>query len=147
MALAPRKLDDRISAYGQVTEADIAEAARLGFRTIINNRPDGEEPFQLSAARAEEVARAHGLAYVFIPVNAQTLGPQAVESMARALAQQPAPVLAHCRSGMRSTVLWALATAKTGDLTVEEILHRAANAGYDLSPQRPMLEAYAAPGG
>lgn len=143
MALTYRTLDDRIAAAPQLEEQDIAEAAAKGFRTIINNRPDGEEPGQLTAARAAEVAKAHGLAYVYIPVNAQTMGPAVAEEFGRALESAPTPILAHCRSGTRSTHLWAMAEAMAGGYPVDEIVRRAADAGYDISPLRPALNSMA----
>ncbi|WP_119677745.1 TIGR01244 family sulfur transferase [Indioceanicola profundi] len=143
MALSPRKLDDRVSAASQITEEDIAEAAAQGFRTIINNRPDGEEPGQLPAERAAQVAKAHGLAYVYIPVNAQTMGPAVAEEFGRAVEANEGPILAHCRSGTRSTHLWAMAEARKGDKPVEDIIGRASSAGYDLEPLRPALQRLA----
>lgn len=139
MALSPRKLDDRVSASPQVTEEDIAEAAAQGYRTIINNRPDGEEPGQLTAARAAQVASGHGLDYVHIPVTSETMGPAVADEFARAMDNHPGPYLAHCRSGTRSTHLWAMAEAKRGDKPVSDIISRAAAAGYDIEPMRSTL--------
>jgi len=143
MALTHRKLDDRVAVAPQISEADIAEAAGLGYRTIINNRPDNEEPGQLSAARAAEVARSYGLNYVHVPVTMATLGAEAVADFDRAVRESTGPVLAHCRSGTRSTHLWAYAEARAGRFSLDEIVHRGAQAGYDLEPLRPALKAYA----
>lgn len=141
--LAPRKLDDTVSVAAQLAPEDFAEAARLGFRTVINNRPDGEDPGQLSAAEAADLARAAGLGYVHVPVTAATMGPAIVSSFAQALATNPGPVLAHCRSGTRSTHLWAFATARAGRYPVDDIVARGGAAGYDLEPIRPVIARYA----
>ncbi|WP_404326870.1 TIGR01244 family sulfur transferase [Aerophototrophica crusticola] len=109
----------------------------------MNNRPDGEDPGQFPAARGAELAHAAGLEYVHIPVTTQGLGPADVQAFADALASSPGPVLAHCRSGTRSTILWAMAAAKQGKQAPDEILRLAQAAGYDLSAQRPILEGYA----
>lgn len=138
-----RRIDDRISVAPQIGEDDFAEIAARGFTTVINNRPDGEEPGQLPAARAAELARAAGLGYVHIPVTTQGLGPADVQAFADALAAAPGPVLAHCRSGTRSAILWSMAEAKGGKRPTDEILRLARGAGYDLSGQRPILEGYA----
>jgi len=143
VALSPRKLDDSVSAAPQITEDDIAEAGRMGFRTIINNRPDGEEPGQLDHERAAAVAKSAGLDYVYVPVNAETMGPAVVDRFARAMADHPGPFLAHCRSGTRSTHLWAMAQAREGR-DIEDIVSRAGAAGYDIEPLRPTLARYAA---
>jgi sulfide:quinone oxidoreductase len=140
MVLDIRSLDDRIAVAPQINEADFAEIARKGYRTIINNRPDGEQPGQLTAARAAELAAGQGLAYVYVPVNAQTMGPAVWEAFDTAMAGNPGPVLAHCRSGTRSTHLWAYAEAGHDRYSLDEIVERAAAAGYDIQGLRPTLE-------
>ena len=63
--------------------------------------------------------------------------------MIAALEGAEGKTLAYCRSGTRSTLLWALAKAKTG-MSAEEIARLAGNAGYDITPVRAMVEAFAA---
>ena len=126
-----RRLDPTtFVAVRQVTAADMDEAAAAGVRLIVNNRPNGEEPDQPSSAEIEAAARAAGLDYRHIPV-AGGFPPEQVEAMAEALRQ--GPVLAFCRSGTRSTFLWALARARSG-APAEESVAAAAAAGYDLRP-------------
>lgn len=132
-----RPLTPTLSVSPQITEADIAQAAAQGFRTLINNRPDGEEPGQLTAARAREVAQAAGLTYVYLPVDSHSLL-ATVDAFGEVLDGVPGPVLAHCRSGTRSTMLWALSTAKRGG-DAGEILAATAAQGYDLSPYAALL--------
>lgn len=125
------KLDHDIFVAGQITANDVATAAAAGIRTLINNRPDGEEAGQPSSTEIEAAASANGLGYHHIPVA--VLDPGQVEAMAEALAASKGPVLAFCRSGTRSTYLWALARAAQGE-TGEALAGKAAAAGYDLSP-------------
>ena len=115
---------------GQIAPDDVAAAASAGIRTIINNRPDGEEPGQPSGAEIEAAAEAAGLGYRHIPV-AGGFSETLVAAMADALSEGPA--LAFCRSGTRSTYLWALARARQGR-PAESILEAAVAAGYDLRP-------------
>ncbi|TWB38839.1 TIGR01244 family sulfur transferase [Nitrospirillum viridazoti] len=140
--LTPRPLTDSLSVAPQIEEADFAQAKALGFRTIINNRPDGEEPGQLTSARGAELAKEAGLDYVYLPVNQSNLGPQTAAAFAEALANLPGPVLAHCRSGTRSTILWSLGAAANGT-PVNEIIEAAGRQGYDLSPYAGALESLA----
>lgn len=131
-----RKLDETaFVSVRQLAVDDIDEAAASGIRLIVNNRPDGEEPGQPSSAEIEAAARAAGLDYRHIPV-AGGFPPEQVEAMAQALDQ--GPVLAFCRSGTRSTFLWALARAARG-APAEESVAAAAAAGYDLRPLRALL--------
>jgi uncharacterized protein (TIGR01244 family) len=131
-----RRLDETTFVFTrQLAVEDLDAAAASGIRLIVNNRPDGEEPGQPSSAGIEAAARAAGLDYRHIPV-AGGFGPGQVEAMARALEQ--GPVLAFCRSGTRSTFLWALARAARG-ARAEESIAAAAAAGYDLGPVRAWL--------
>ena len=108
------QLTPGLSAAGKLDRDDIEALARAGVRTIVNNRPDGEDPGQLPAAEARRLAEAHGIAYHHIPVTAASLSPADVEAFAAVLASAPQPVVAHCRSGTRSALLWALTELRAG---------------------------------
>lgn len=136
-----RPLVDGLSVAPQVTEADIRAAHAEGYRTIINNRPDGEEPGQLSSVDAAGLAAELGIDYVYLPATMPTLEAVA-PAFGEALARSQGPVLAHCRSGTRSTILWALAEAKAGALDCDAILRSAAAAGYDLSAYAGLIARY-----
>jgi len=108
------KIDDQVYAAGQLYEEDFAELARQGVKTIINNRPDGEEPGQPTAGHAAEVAAKYGIAYHYIPVGREGPTTQAVDQFAAALKDAQYPIVAHCRSGARSTNIYSLAKARLG---------------------------------
>jgi len=110
MELAPG-----LTAAGALSREHIDALAASGVKTIINNRPDGEDPGQLPAAEAQRLAEAHGMSYFHIPMTAATLQPSDVDAMAAALKNAPQPSVAHCRSGTRSTLLWALTRVREGD--------------------------------
>jgi len=139
-----RKLTDTMYASPQITVDEVAEAKALGVAVIVNNRPEGESDDQTAGAEIEAAARAAGLDYIAIPVtHAGFSGPQ-VTAMRQALdAAKGAPVLAYCRSGTRSTLLWALAEAQDGK-DPSALAANAAQAGYDLSPIRALLDSLAA---
>src|SRR5271166_1174072 len=109
--MAPQlvSLGGGLSVTGRLDRPDIDALARAGVRTIIDNRPDGEDPGQLPASEARRVAEGHGLAYHHIPITAATLSRTDVDAFAATLRNAPAPIVAHCRSGTRSALLWALA--------------------------------------
>lgn len=127
----------------QIRPADVAEIAAKGFKTLISNRPDGEEPGQPTAAEIAAAAEAAGLAFHHIPFSSGGLTPEAMAHFESAMAEAETPVFAFCRSGTRSCVLWSLTQAKTGAAGVDEIVKCAADGGYDLSAQRGMLEKMA----
>ncbi len=107
-------LSPGLSVAGRLDRADIEALARAGVRTIVNNRPDGEDPGQLPAAEARRLAEAQGLAYHHIPITAASLTRADVDAFAAALREAEAPVVAHCRSGTRSALLWALSRMREG---------------------------------
>ena len=101
----------QFDACGQIRLADIDAIAGKGYRLIICNRPDGEEPGQPAFAEIAAAARAHGIDARYLPIA----GPGDIARQAPALSEiirtEPGPVLAWCRSGARSTALYAAATA------------------------------------
>ncbi len=127
-----RKIDDSISVAPQISVADVAEAKRQGFVHIVNNRPDGEQPGQPTAAEMRAAAEAAGLGYSEIPITHAGFTQAQVDAMGEALAKAKGPVLAYCRSGTRSTYVWALARAAAGDAPAD-LNAKAAAAGYDIS--------------
>ena len=133
-----RTLDSTISVFGQIEPEDVAAAKAQGFTAIINNRPDDEQPGQPAGAEIEAAAKAAGMDYVAIPVDHSGFNEGQVAAMADALQKAQGPVLAFCRSGTRSTYLWALARHRLGH-DGEQLIAKAANAGYDLSAIRPIL--------
>lgn len=133
-----RKIDDSISVAAQISVEDVEAAAAQGFRMVINNRPEQEEPGQPSGDEIREAARAAGLAYVAIPITHGGFSLNQVEAMRDALAHAGGPVLAYCRSGTRSTFVWALARGLEGD-DAEALAAKAAAAGYDISPIKPLI--------
>lgn len=137
-----RKVADDFYVAPQLEPEDFAAARALGIRTVINNRPDGEAPDQLSHAEAEDAARTQGLNYAFVPIVTGQFRPEAIEAFARVTAENPGPYLAYCRSGTRSCHLWAFTAVR--ERPAEEIVAAAAEAGYDLAPARPILERMAA---
>lgn len=135
-----RKIDDKISVSPQITPADVTEIARAGFAAIVNNRPDDEEAGQPESEAIRTVAATLGLGYHQIPVTHAGFSHPQLDAMTAAMAGADGPVLAFCRSGTRSCHLWALAAAK-GGADPAELTAKAAAAGYDLTPIRPMLDA------
>lgn len=134
-----RKLTDNIHVSPQISLEDVAEAAAMGVKLIVNNRPEGESDDQVSGAEIEAAARAAGIDYVAIPVTHAGFSEPQVVAMAKALDETQGPILAYCRSGTRSTLLWALSEASQGG-DPDALTNMAAKAGYDVSPVRPLMD-------
>ena len=111
-SLPIRALSPTVCVAPQMTPESMAEVAALGFRSVINNRPDFEHgPEQPTNAAIEAAARAVGLEYRFQPVNGMYQSPDDIAAFARLLRELPAPVLVFCRSGARSTRLFMAASS------------------------------------
>ena len=121
-----------MSAATQPSPEDFERLAEDGVRTVINNRPDDEEPGQLSAAEGSRLAAAHGMAYHHLPVTGPTLTRETVERFGTIVGGSDGPVLAHCRSGTRSTLLWAIGEVLAGRMGRDEIVPFGRERGLDL---------------
>lgn len=117
---------------------DMAEAAARGVTLAINNRPDGEAYDQFDAATLGEAAKEAGLGYLHIPVELEFSGDK-VEALAAAMKGAEGRVLIFCKTGTRSTYLWALARARDGFMPAA-LAGAAASAGYDIKPIVPWLK-------
>ena len=131
-------LSDSVLASEQLTLADVAEAKSIGVTLIVNNRPEGEAADQTPGLASEAAARAAGMDYLAIPITPGSFDEAQVRAMVAALDRAPGKVLAYCRTGTRSTLLWALAQAASGQ-ALETIAAAAAAAGYDVSPILPAM--------
>jgi uncharacterized protein (TIGR01244 family) len=133
------RLTPSLSVTGALAPEDFAEIARLGFKSVINNRVDGEEPGQLTAHDETALAGREGLAYLYLPAaKHEVLDDHVVAPLAEALERMPGPILLHCRSGLRSTIMW-VATLIDAGTPLEDALAAARSAGQDLSSLRDEL--------
>lgn len=99
-----------IAAAAQLGPDDMKRVAEAGYRSVVNNRPDGEGgPSQPAAEALRRAAEAAGLVYAYLPVHPMAIGAQDARAFAELLSRLPRPILAFCRSGARSCRLHALA--------------------------------------
>lgn len=127
-----RRLSDEFSVSPQIAIADLPAIWDAGFRTVICNRPDGEDMGQPDVADVEAAARALGFEFAHISADSgKAAMPHAIETR-RFLTEAPKPVFAYCRSGTRCTVIWSL--MQMGEMECNDILAATAAAGYDMSP-------------
>jgi uncharacterized protein (TIGR01244 family) len=132
------QLEPDIFVAWQLVESDFADLAAGGFRSVVNNRPDGEAPDQLPNAQAEAAAQRHGLHFRFLPVSSVTVtNDDVVDTFACLMVELPRPILFYCRTGTRCTMVWA--QASVGRFGVDKVLEIAARAGYDLQVLRDDL--------
>lgn len=111
MSFEYQALNPDFAVAPQLDADDMAEVAKAGFRSVINNRPDAEGgPDQPMNATVAAAAGALGLQYAWLPVIPSDITAEDVAQMKALVAQLPKPVLAFCRSGARAARLYQLAT-------------------------------------
>ena len=130
-----RRITPDYAVSPQIEPEDVPEIAAQGFRTVVCNRPNAENPMELSSEVMRVATEAAGLRFIDNPVTHPTMTPERIATQAAALGD--GPVLAYCASGTRSSILWSLAQA--GRMPADDILSATARAGYDLSALRPRL--------
>ncbi|XOV88474.1 MAG: TIGR01244 family sulfur transferase [Pseudomonadota bacterium] len=99
-------LSPEYAVTGQLQATDISKAAQLGYRTIINNRPDYEAADQPLSSHLAVIANEAGLAYHHLPVTPGEMNSEHISRLAALLESAPRPILAFCRTGTRSMMLW-----------------------------------------
>jgi sulfide:quinone oxidoreductase len=120
MAINPVKIDDAFSHCTQVTVEDIPAIVAAGYKTLINNRPDGEDGAgQPTTPALRTAAEAAGLYFVALPVIPNQINAEQVAEYHRLIASAPRPMLGFCRSGNRASTLYQRAQALSRDEGVQ----------------------------
>lgn len=120
-----------LTVSAQLRPEDFPLLASRGAAMVINNRPDGEEPGQLTAAQGAELASRNGMECRHLPVVLSEIAETDIRAFGSAMAAATGPVHAHCRSGVRSVTLWALGQVTAERLTPEQAQRAVSGAGYD----------------
>ena len=135
-----RRLTPDLSVSEQILPTDVPALQQAGFRSIVCHRPDGEGGAeQPSFAQIAAAAEQAGLQARHQPVVSGKVSGADGDAFAQLLGELPGPVFAYCRTGTRSTMLWALANAAAQP--AEQLLATARTAGYDLAALEPLLRA------
>lgn len=134
-------LSDDYSVSPQIEVSDVPSITQAGFKSVICNRPDQEnpEPRQIEAIKA--AVESAGMEFAENVFDPSSFGPDKIERQAELLAQLPSPVFAYCASGNRCSIVWAFAQA--GRIATDTILDATTQAGYQLAHLRPQLEMLA----
>ncbi|TDG11982.1 TIGR01244 family phosphatase [Seongchinamella unica] len=124
------KLTDTVAVAGQITSGLVDDIAAAGYKVLLNNRPDGEEPGQPTSAEIAAAAEAAGLEYHHIPVTAMNFPGEHLNEMADLFDDEERPVFAFCRTGTRCTNLWVV--SRQPEERAAAVAHAQA-IGFDLS--------------
>lgn len=140
--MKPIAITDRFAVAGQPQPEDFARLRQLGFRTVINNRPDGEDSSQPGTDAEATAAKAAGLDYAYIPVTSASMTEADARRFGAAVAASNGPVIAHCRSGARAFYMWVLAgEPEAAGFDNERLVAKAADIGIAPDAARAWLAA------
>ena len=132
------QLSENYFVAPQILVEDVDTILNAGFKSVICNRPDEENPMPCRIEAIKTAARAAGLKFAENVFDSYSFGLDKVQRQTQLLKQLPSPVLAYCASGNRCSVVWAFSLA--GTLEIDAILEATTHAGYQLSHLRPQLE-------
>jgi uncharacterized protein (TIGR01244 family) len=109
------RIADDLYISSQLRPENVSTLKRLGIKTIVDIRPDGEAADQTPSAEIKTVSIGHGLGFHYIPVPHENIPFSAVEALDQALTPQARPALLYCRTGRRAVRLLALVQASRVD--------------------------------
>lgn len=130
-------LNGQLAFAPQITAEDVSEFAKLGYQQMICNRPDGEEPYQPQAIDIKNAAKKHHIHFVFAPVANGQFTPSTIKATEEALANGK-KTLIFCRSGTRSSILWAIIQVRAGK-NIDDVFAQTASIGYDIAYLRDFI--------
>tara|TARA_B110000037_G_scaffold24394_1_gene28130 strand:+ start:1831 stop:2229 length:399 start_codon:yes stop_codon:yes gene_type:complete len=125
------KIIDNYVVSDQITEEDIEQLKEAGFKTIFCNRPDNEEQNQVTVKSIQDKAIESGLDFIHQPVIGGQISQNDIDQFSDYYDAAEKPIFAYCRTGTRSSMLWAL--SESGKRSIDEILQLTSAAGYNLS--------------
>lgn len=125
-----KPINDDFSAAGQVTPAELEQAAQKGFKSVLNLRSPNEEGF---LQEEPQVAESLGLSYANAPFTPATADETQIAALVAELDKLPKPTLVHCAGGLRASAIALISIAQQEGLTADQAIERAQAAGFDLN--------------
>ncbi len=132
------KVNEQITVAGQITPEQLDEAARQGFKSVLNLRAADEEGFMADERHRAEAA---GLRYENIPVKKEEISDELTTSVLKEIDELPKPVLVHCASGMRAGAMAFMHMATREGMSAEKAMSRAQESGFDCNSE-PQLKQF-----
>ncbi|KXO73916.1 bifunctional sulfur transferase/dioxygenase Blh [Brucella anthropi] len=136
-------ISGKLSVSSQLSREELGSLHRSGFKTLINNRPDGEDADQPGNKVECDASRQYDLSYAFIPVTMSAITEADVRAFQTAVGKSEGPVFAHCKTGMRSLSLHLIGEVLDGRMSVEEVIPFGHRHGFDTSAAAAWLERFA----
>ncbi|WP_296404226.1 sulfur transferase domain-containing protein [Psychrobacter sp.] len=99
-------MSDTLTIYKQIYPLQCPKLSEMGYRSIINVRPDNEVESQPSSEVLCSAANEANLAYCYIPFDNERLSCNTVARFAEQYHKMPKPIMMFCGSGHRAKLLY-----------------------------------------
>ncbi|BBM04079.1 TIGR01244 family sulfur transferase [Microbulbifer sp. GL-2] len=126
-----KELDDQVSVSEHINCEAIISLAQSGVQVVVCNCPEGESEAHPSYTEMEQAAEEAGIKFVAIPFTRGRMMREHCEAF-RDVLQAASKVHAFCRTGNRSSQVWAGAKILMG-ADKQELRSMAQEAGFDIS--------------
>ena len=136
-------ISEKLSVSSQLSREELSSLHRSGFKTLINNRPDGEDADQPGNQVECDATRQCNLSYAFIPVTMNTITEADIRAFQKVVRESEGPVLAHCKTGTRSLSLHLIGEVLEGRMSGDEIVSFGKKYGFDTSAAAAWLKRFA----
>ncbi|OLF38962.1 MULTISPECIES: beta-lactamase hydrolase domain-containing protein [unclassified Psychrobacter] len=95
-----------ITIYKQIYPSQCIKIAELGYRSVLNIRPDAEVDMQPNSCDFTNAAEQASLSYRHLPFDDERLSMLTVEQFAALYHAMPKPILMFCGTGARAKLLY-----------------------------------------
>ena len=97
-----RRISGDLAVAGQISTDDLPMVHSLGFKSVMCNRPDGEDAQQEVFEAIDKAAKNAGLLAQYVPIASASPTGQETDHFAEAYAMLPKPIFAYTKHGDRS---------------------------------------------
>ena len=99
-------MTDDITIYKQIYPSQCIKIAELGYRSVLNIRPDAEVDTQPNSCDFATATEQANLIYHHIPFDDERLSMMTVQQFADFYRTAPKPILMFCGTGARAKLLY-----------------------------------------
>jgi uncharacterized protein (TIGR01244 family) len=121
-----RKITNELAIAGQLTFDELQQLAEEGYRSVVNLRSSTEIGFWDDEQQKTDYL---GLRYSNIPIPIKNLDLDDISSVIQQLSELPKPMLLHCDSGIRSSIIVLMKLAIEQGMQVEDAFQKVKNLG------------------
>lgn len=126
-------------ATNQVTSAQLQQAAKEGFKSVLNLRSPREEGF---VSDEQQQAEAAGLQYVNLPLKPDGMSNAVADQILQQIDRLPKPALIHCKSGLRSGAMALMYVATQEGMSADAAMEKGQEMGFDCNKSPQMKEFF-----